>query len=150
MSELRPGPLRAADARSVLQSSPDGWLATASPTTGPHLIAVSTCWTGSEVVIATHSASRTARNLEHGGRARLALGAPHDVVMLDLELVGAQEVDPADAGLTGEFARATGWSPAGEDGEWRLYRLRPLRIQAYRGYGEQSGRDVMQGGAWLW
>jgi hypothetical protein len=150
MSDLRPGPTRAADARSILQSNPDGWLATAAPDGKPHLIAVSTCWTGSDVVIATLAGSRTARNLEATPTARLALGAPDDVVMLDLELAATDDVDPAGGGLTGEFARGVGWSPAEEPGEWRLFTLRPTRIQAFRGYGEQQGRDVLRDGAWLW
>ncbi|MHB8961302.1 MAG: pyridoxamine 5'-phosphate oxidase family protein [Candidatus Limnocylindrales bacterium] len=135
MSDLRPGPIRAADARSILQANPDGWLATGAPEGRPHLIAVSTCWTGSEVVIATLAASRTARNLEATRTARLALGAPDDVVMLDLELAANDAVDPAGGGLTGEFARGVGWSPGDEPGQWRLFRLRPRRIQAFRGYG---------------
>ena len=81
-------PTRAADARSTLQSNPDGWLATGAPDGQPHLIAVSTCWTGSDVVIATLAGSRTARNLATTRTARLALGAPDDVVMLDLAARG--------------------------------------------------------------
>jgi hypothetical protein len=30
-----------------------------------------------------------------------------------------------------------------------FFRLRPTRIQAYRGYGELEGRDVMRGGRWV-
>lgn len=150
MSGLRPGPNRAADARSTLSSSPDGWLATASPDGRPHLIAVSMWWTGNDVVIATLAGSRTARNLAAAGTGRLALGATDDVVMLDLSLDADEDVDPAGGGLTGDFARAVGWSPAEEPGEWRLFRLRPRRIQAFRGYGEQPGRDVMLDGTWLW
>lgn len=150
MSDLRPGPARAADARTTLSGNPDGWLATASSDGQPHLIAVSTWWTGEAVVIATLAKSRTARNLAATGSARLALGATDDVVMLDLELAGDEDVDPAGGGLTGDFARAVGWSPAEEPGAWHLYRLRPARIQAFRGYGEQQGRDVLRDGAWLW
>ena len=150
MSDLRPGPTRTADARSILQSNTDGWLATGDPGGQPHLIAVSTCWTGREVVIATRAASRTARNLQATHSARLALGAPDDVVMLDLELGATDGVDSAGGGLTGEFARGVGWSPAEEPGEWQLLTLRPTRIQAFRGYGEQQGRDVLRDGKWLW
>jgi hypothetical protein len=150
MSDLRPGPARAADARSTLSGNPDGWLATSADDGRPHLIAVSTWWTGTDIVIATLAGSRTARNLAATRAARLALGAPDDVVMLDLTLEAAEGVDAAGGGLTGEFARAVGWSPAEEPGTWRLFRLRPTRIQAFRGYGEQEGRDVLRDGAWLW
>lgn len=150
MSDLRPGPARAADARSTLASNPDGWLATASADGRPHLIAVSTWWTGKDIVIATLAKSRTAHNLAATREARLALGPTDDVVMLDLAVDADEDVDPAGGGLTGDFARAVGWSPAEEPGAWRLFRLRPARIQAFRGYGEQQGRDVMRDGAWQW
>jgi hypothetical protein len=29
------------------------------------------------------------------------------------------------------------------------FRLRPVRVQAYRGYDELEGRDVMRDGDWL-
>ena len=31
----------------------------------------------------------------------------------------------------------------------RFFRLAPSRIQAYRGYGELEGRDVLNDGRWL-
>ncbi len=71
----------------MLQKNGDLWLATASPTGKPHLIAASSWWDGNQVVVATRSGSRTARNLESTGTARLALGAPDNVVLVDVQLL---------------------------------------------------------------
>jgi hypothetical protein len=45
----------------------DVWLASASPSGKPHLIAASSWWTGARIVIATTAMSRTARNLDWTG-----------------------------------------------------------------------------------
>ena len=34
-------------------------------------------------------------------------------------------------------------------GSWRFYHLGPTRIQAYLGYGEVEGKEVMREGRWL-
>jgi hypothetical protein len=47
------------------------------------------------------------------------------------------------------FSRAVGWDPREVGEGWAFFRLRPLRIQAYRGYDELEGRDVMRGSRWL-
>ena len=54
-------------------------------------------------------------------------------------LISARETDLAKA-----F-----WDPREVGEGWTFYRLRPTRIQAYRGYDELEGRDVMRGSAWL-
>lgn len=148
MSGLRTTEERRADVVTVLQRQGDAWLATASGAGSPHLIAVSAAWDGSAITIATRSGSATARNLASTGRARLALGSPDDVVMVDAEVI---EDVPAthDAAPARAFAAAMGWDPADEGTDWRYYRLRPVRIQAYRGYGELEGREVMRDGRWL-
>ena len=148
MNGLRTLSQRHADVVSALQRQGDAWLATASAAGLPHLIAVSAAWDGDAVTIATRAGSVTARNLGSAGRARLALGAPDDVVMLDAEVV--EEVLATHDAATGRaFTAAMGWDPADQGSDWRYYRLRPLRIQAYRGYEELEGRDVMRDGRWL-
>ena len=47
------------------------------------------------------------------------------------------------------FASAVGWDPREINGDWVFFRLTPARIQAYRGYDELEGRDVMLAGRWL-
>ena len=149
MSELRSTSQRVADARAALERNGSGWLASASPSGQPHLIAVSTWWDGAGLVIATVGGSRTAQNLDRTRAARLGLGSPDDVVLVDLEVAETVPVAEADAQLAQGFAAAVGWSPAEEPGAWVFYRFRPLRVQAYRGYGELQGRQVMRGSRWL-
>ena len=148
MSGSRTIAQRHADVLAALERQGDAWLATASPGGSPHLIAVSAAWDGSTVTIATRSGSPTAGNLASTGRARLALGSPDDVVMLDVEVMEEAAATP-DAPAGRAFTAAMGWDPAELGTDWAYYRLRPVRIQVYRGYGELEGRDVMRDGAWL-
>jgi hypothetical protein len=149
MSELRSTAVRASDVRGTLARNRDAWLATASASGRPHLIAVSTSWDGCLMTITTTTASRTARNLDATGLGRLALGSPDDVIMIDARVSGSVPVEQAGEEVTADFAAAVGWNPAEEEGTWRLFRLQPVRIQAYRGYGELSGREVMRDARWL-
>lgn len=149
MSELRTTEQRKSDVIAALEHNGDAWLSSASPSGRPHLIAVSTCWTGSEIVIATRGPSRTARNLDATRSARLAIGSPDDAILVDVDVVESLAAGPA-SGETGKvFVAGAGWNPADEGPDWRYFRLRPVRIQAYRGYGESEGRDVMRDGNWL-
>jgi hypothetical protein len=149
MSELRSPQQRKADVLSALEQNRDLWLATASPSGRPHLIAVSSWWDGSQVVIATIAGSRTARNLNQTGAGRLALGSPEDVVVVDVKAAGSFPAQDSGADLAARFSTATGWNPAEQAGSWILYRLQPERIHAYRGYDELEGREVMRDSRWL-
>lgn len=149
MTETRSTGQRTSDVIAALEENGDAWLATASPAGQPHLIAVSSWWDGEQIVIATIGSSRTARNLDANGRARLALGAPDDVIMIDVKVSGSVPVDGAEPELAAGFAAAVGWNPSEEGSNWRFFRLRPVLAQAYRGYGELEGREVMRGGRWL-
>jgi hypothetical protein len=140
---------RKADVLAALERNGDVWIATASRSGLPHLVAVSAWWQGVDFVIATIGSSRTARNLDAGAVARLALGAPDDVIVIDARLTESNPVADAEPALQAGFAAAVGWSPLEEPGSWRFFRLAPARIQAYRGYGELAGRDVFNDGAWL-
>jgi len=147
MSEGRTVEQRTADTQAALNAQRDLWLATADPTGKPHLIAVSAWWHGNQVIIATTATSRSARNLEANGMARLALGAPDDVIVIDAAVADSGKVH--DATLAAGFAAAVGWDPREITGDWVYFRLTPSRIQAYRGYDELEGRDVMLAGRWL-
>jgi hypothetical protein len=140
---------RRTDILEVLARNGDGFLATASRSGRPHLIAVSTWWDGTSIVMATRAGSRTARNLHATGQGRLALGSPEDVVLLDVAVADGVPVGAADARLRAGFAAAVGWDPAEEVGDWELFRLSPVRMQAYRGYRELSAREVMRDARWL-
>ena len=149
MSERRPVEQRKADTLAALSKQGDLWLATADSGGKPHLIAVSAWWDGSHVIIATTATSRSARNLDWNGIARLALGAPDDVIVIDAAVADNVKVQDADAKLAAGFAGAVGWDPRDINADWVFFRLTPARIQAYRGYDELEGRDVMLLGRWL-
>jgi hypothetical protein len=140
---------RKADVLAALARQSDLWLATADRTGHPHLIAVSAWWNGSELIMATSSATRSARNLESTGAARLAVGSPEDVIVIDAEVAGTAAPVGARPDVSDGFASAVGWDPRTVGEGWVYFTLRPSRIQAYRGYSELAGRDVMRDGRWL-
>jgi hypothetical protein len=149
MTEGRSVEQRTADTRTALEKQGDLWLATADSSGKPHLIAVSAWWDGKHVITATTAGSRTARNLDNSGIARLALGSPADAIMIDAAVGDRVKANEADAELAAGFSAAVGWDPRDVGGDWVFFRLRPARIQAYRGYDELEGRDVMLTGRWL-
>ena len=148
MSTPRTIAQRRTDTLAVLERQGSGWLATAGPDATPHVIAVSALWTGDTLVIATREGTPTARNLDAGGRARLALGTPDDVIMVDATVARTQPAIGADAATTSAFVAAMGWDPAEEGADWRYFTLRPTRVQAYRGYGELGDHVLMTDGTW--
>jgi Pyridoxamine 5'-phosphate oxidase len=148
MADLRTVAARKADVLGVLEAQGDLWLATADTAGRPHLIAVSAWWDGTVLVVATTAGSRTASNLVAGAEARLAAGAPNDVVMIDASVV--ESLAAKDAGEVADgFAIAVGWDPREVGEGWAFFKLRPSRIQAYRGYDELEGRNVMTNSRWL-
>lgn len=149
MSEGRTVEQRKADTIAALNRQRDLWLATADTGGNPHLIAVSAWWDDNHVMIATTAASRSARNLNSNGIARLALGSPDDVIVIDAAVADSVKVRDADAELAAVFTSAVGWDPRDISADWVFFRLTPARIQAYRGYDELEGRDVMLLGRWL-
>ncbi len=148
MADLRTVEARKADVLGALEGQRDLWLATADTSGKPHLIAVSAWWDGTGLVVATRADSRTAANLVVGSEVRLAAGTPADVIMIDANVVA---VVPASEGseLADGFTVAVGWDPRTVGEGWAFYRLRPTRIQAYRGYDELEGRFVMRNSRWL-
>ena len=148
VADLRTVKARKADVLGVLEAQGDLWLATADTAGRPHLIAVSAWWDGTVLVVATTAGSRTASNLVAGAEVRLAAGAPNDVVMIDASVV--ESLAAKDAGEVADgFAIAVGWDPRQGGGGWAFFKLRPIRIQAYRGYDELEGRNVMTNSRWL-
>jgi hypothetical protein len=68
--------------------------------------------------------------------------------MIDARVVESVAANQA-AEVADGFAIAVGWDPREVGEGWALYRLRPTRIQAYRGYDELEGREVMRQSRWL-
>ena len=149
MSDLRSTAARKAAVLDALGRNQNLWLATAGKEGRPHVIAASPWWNGHDLVVATISTSRTARNLAGNGLARLVIGNPDDVIMVDAEVKESSAVKEADPGVVAGFTAAAHWNPAEQPGSWRFYHLRPTRIQAYLGYGEVEGKEVMREGRWL-
>jgi hypothetical protein len=145
---LRDTATRKADVLSALEKQHDVWLATADVAGRPHLIAVSAWWDGVDLVIATTGASKTARNLAMNPAARVARGAPSDAIVIDAQMIDSSAVEDSPE-LAGGFAAAVGWDPREVGGGWMFFRLRPTRIQAFRGYDEIQDRDVMIRSRWV-
>lgn len=139
---------RKADVLAALEKHPDVWLATADLAGRPHVIAASAWWDGHDLVVATRAMTKTARNLAANPAAKVAVGAPADAVVLDVRMVDSGAAKDS-AKLAGGFAAAVGWDPREAGEGWTFYRLRPVRIQAFRGYDEIGERDVMVGSRWL-
>lgn len=115
---------------------------------GPYLVPLSLAWVDERVVIAVEGTSRTARNLEAGRVARLALGPTRDVVVIDATLERSVPVASA-AELAERYAEQADWDPRTAGDGYRYLVLRPERIQAWREVDELPGRTLMRDGTWL-
>lgn len=145
---MRDSATRKTETLAALEKNRDVWLATADVAGRPHLIAVSGWWDGTDLVVATRSATKTARNLAMNPTAKVARGAPSDAILLDVQMIDSGAVEDSPELCQG-FAAAVGWDPREEGQGWMFFRLRPNRIQAYRGYEELEGRDVMLRSRWV-
>ncbi len=145
---MRDTATRKADTLAALDKQKDVWLASADVAGRPHLIAVSGWWDGTDLVVATRGASKTARNLAMNPAAKVARGAPSDAILMDVQMIDSGAVEDS-AELAEGFAAAVGWDPREVGGAWMFFRLRPNRIQAFRGYDEIEDRDVMLRSRWV-
>lgn len=127
----------------------DVWVATASPAgSEPYLVPLSLAWVDERAVIAVDGTSQTARNLEAGRTARLAVGPTRDVVVIDARL--ERSVPVTESGELGErYAQQADWDPRTAGDSYRFLVLRPERIQAWREVNEIPGRTLMRDGTWL-
>lgn len=80
----------------------------------------------------------------------MALGGTRDVVMIIAELVGDYALATAPRNLVSSFASQSGWDPteSSDADEYRLFELRPARIQVWREANELAGRTLMRDGEW--
>ena len=135
----------------LAEPAADVWVATASSSGSsahPYLVPLSLAWIDERVVIAVETSSRTARNIEGNGTARLALGPTRDVVVLDARLEQSVPVAAAQE-LAERYVRQADWDPRSAGESYRFLVLRPERIQAWREADELPGRTLMRDGAWL-
>jgi hypothetical protein len=138
---------RISDTLALIGREVDAWVASADTLGNAHLIPLSYYWDGSTLTLATPRDSRTAVNLIRAGRARLALGPPRDVVMIE----GSLDVIPlgADAALEEAHAIATEFDPRTLADEYVYLRITPDTVQAWRDAEELVGRQLMRRGEWL-
>ncbi len=139
---------RKRDVQKRFENDVDTWVSTAGTDGVPYLVPLSFAWDGTHVVVSTVLTSPTARNLLAGGQVRLAFGATRDVVLVEGT---AEAVDVADLGpgFGDVFAAKTGFDPRELTTPYQYFRIRPVKVQAWREVNELSGRTVMKEGTWL-
>jgi CubicO group peptidase (beta-lactamase class C family) len=142
---MRDTATRKKDVLAALEKQGHYWLATAEVGGRPVVIAVSGLWDGSQVIVTTLGTSRTARNMAMNPQVVLAGGDPSDAIVIEAGVIDSAAVEDSPE-VAAEWKAALGWTP-GEG--WIFYRLRPTRIQAFRGYEEIQGRDVMLRSRWV-
>jgi len=138
---------RKKDVLAVLEKQGHYWLTTAEVGGRPHMIGVSGLWDGAQIVVTTLGTSKTALNMAMNPLVILAAGDPSDAVVIQAQVIESVPVGESPR-MAQEWKAAMGWDPA-ELGDWVFYRLRPTRIQAFRGYEEIKGRDVMIRSRWV-
>ena len=138
---------RKKDVLESLEKQGHYWLSTAEIGGRPHVIGVSALWDGSQFVVTTLGSSLTARNMSMNPGVVLAHGDPSDAIVVQAAVIDSAAVEDS-AELAGDWKKAMGWDPR-EMGGWMFFRLRPTRIQAFRGYDEIEGRDVMIRSRWV-
>ncbi|HET9783130.1 MAG TPA: pyridoxamine 5'-phosphate oxidase family protein [Candidatus Dormibacteraeota bacterium] len=145
MTSIRSVEERKKDVLEALEKQGHYWLSTAEIGGRPHVIGVSGLWDGSQIIVTTLGTSVTARNMSMNPRVVLAGGDPSDAIVIQAGVIDSAAVEDS-AEMAADWKKAMGWTP--DDG-WMFFRLRPTRIQAFRGYDEIQGRDVMIRSRWL-
>jgi hypothetical protein len=141
---------RKQDALHRLQRDTDAWVATTDAGSGtPYLVPLSFLWDGATLLIATPAASPTSHNLQATGKARLGIGPTRDLVLVQATVQASVAAGDLPEEVGDAFAAKTGFDPRQLDSDYRYFRLRPQRLQAWREANELDGRDLMRGGAWL-
>lgn len=136
---------RRRDSLELLDSHTQLWLTTARDGVA-HLIPVAYIWDGDRLTMATFARSRTTSNLRASPRARVAVGQPDDLVMIDgdVTLVVPDEMDTDTAD---RYARVS-FDPRHLPGLMYLD-MAPRQVQVWNGVHEFHGRTIMADGAWL-
>jgi hypothetical protein len=137
------------DALRRLEDDVDAWVATADRVSGtPYLVPLSFLWDGETLLFATPEASVTIRNLRASGNVRVGVGETRDVVLIEgsAELFPVTEIAP---GVGAAFAAKCGFDPRELESPYVYFRVRPVRVQAWREANELPGRELMRNGAWI-
>jgi len=139
---------RVADAKLRLESEASIWIATASASGEPHLVALSLWWDGASVLATTPASNPISRNISATGVARASLPDAEDVVTMKA-VASVTPLADLEAERIVAMVAALGWDPRSEDGEWVLLTLTPEMIWSWNGLHEDVGRTIMRGGSWL-
>jgi hypothetical protein len=139
---------RITDTLHKLATEVDCWVASADGGGEAYLIPLSFYWDGASLILATPSASRTARNLRRAGVARVGLGPTRDVVIVEgpVSALSTGEIDPA---LGDAHAAHTGFDPRTLSDPYVYFQVTPRTIQAWREADELAGRTIMRDGRWV-
>lgn len=136
---------RREDVLALLQNERHLWLASADADR-PHLVPFAYAWDGECMTILTRRTSRTVRNLQGGGLARVALGTARDVVLVDAK---PEFIEPGEADeKTSALFASLPMDPRRVPGVIGV-RLTPQRILAWRSFSEMRDRVVMRDGRWM-
>jgi hypothetical protein len=139
---------RIQDTKHRLEHDVDCWVSTASASGEPYLVPLSFYWDGETILLSTVAKSLTSRNIVAKGKVWLGLGLTRDVVTIegDVEVLKKEDLSPE----TGDaFAKATGFDPRGYQDIYYYFRVRPIRIQAWREVNELDSRTIMRNATWL-
>jgi hypothetical protein len=133
----------------MLQSRSRLWLSTGN-SSGPHLIPLGFVWDGRKIMMATGEHSVTTSNIRANGAARVAIGEPHDVTIVDgtVSILNIADIEPeiveTFAGLSND---STVLPEVLAKRVWLC--LTPTRILVWNGFHEYTNRTVMRDGRWL-
>lgn len=140
---------RKRDTLERLNRDVDAWLATAGPGGSPYLVPLSYLWDGETMLFATPVASPTGRNLQESGNVRIGIGPTRNLVLIEGSVLAVVPIGEIPAATGDRFAERTGFDPRTLSSPYAYYRIRPLRVQAWREAEELDGRDLVRGGAWI-
>ena len=138
---------RRAHVLSRLESEDKLWIATATADGSAHLVPFSFVWDGERISMATAQDNPAARNVARTGKARLALGNIHDIVLIDgaITVIALQALDDS---LTERLRRVSAIDARQAPGYVYL-QLTPIRIQAWWSAAELAQPTIMREGRWL-
>ncbi|MEV1021219.1 pyridoxamine 5'-phosphate oxidase family protein [Streptomyces sp. NPDC050264] len=149
VAPARPAKQRKQDTLARLERDVDAWVATAGAEGGqPYLMPLSFLWRDGLLYVSTRATNPLARNLLATGKAQLTIGATRDVVRIEGEADVLPDTE-VTAAFGDAFAEKAGFDPRAADAPYPYFRIRPLRIQAWREVNEIADRDLMRDGEWL-
>jgi flavin reductase (DIM6/NTAB) family NADH-FMN oxidoreductase RutF len=124
------------------------WISVGRKDGSSHLIPVSFCWDGVQLVVATRRQSVTAEAARRTGRVRVSLPSTDDVVIIDATatIVTLEQIDVATHLF---YRQVTGRDPARETDPFVYVVLSPVRILAWRDDRERARREIMRESEWI-